>query len=389
MVLENNAYPVDTRVCQEAETLAKSSYVVSVICPRRAGQQWRETINGVRVYRFPQVPDGRGAFSYLMEFGYATAVSTLLTLWLWMRWGLDVVHVHNPPDTLFIAGLLARLAGKKLIYDHHDLSPELYLSKFGVANERLYKMLLRLERWSCRLANRVITVNESYRKIDIERNGLPPERICIVRNGPNLDHLRLYPPDLALVSRGVPLIAYLGNISSQDGVDQLLWALHYLDSNLGHRNWFCIIVGPADNGETLRQLAATLEIMDRVWFMGYLPLKKWLPILSAADICIAPEPSSPLNDKSTMIKVMEYMALGKPVVCYDLPEHRASAGQAALYARPNDALDLARQLALLIEQPELRLRLGAIGRQRVEQQLAWKFSAERLLHIYAEITATP
>jgi glycosyltransferase involved in cell wall biosynthesis len=385
MVLENNAYPFDVRVRNEAETLAQAGCTVSVICPRDSGQRWREMINGVRVFRFPHPPSGRGVLGYLAEFGYATFATTVLVLWQWVCDGLDVVHVHNPPDTLFIAGILPKLGRVKLVYDHHDLSPELYQSKCKAPNPWLYRALLLLERWSCRLADAVIVVNESYFQNDIERNGVSQDRVWIVRNGPDLRRFYLRNPDAALRSRAGTLIAYLGQMSRQDGIDHLLRALHHLQFDLGHQDWFCVIVGRADNLKEMHRLADKLGVSDRIWFTGYLPDEQMLTYMSSADICVAPDPSSPLNNKSTMNKVMEYMALGKPVVAYDLIEHRASAGDAALYARPNDVLDMARQIARLIDQPAMRIQLGTIGRRRVEQQLAWSKSADRLLDFYAMV----
>ncbi len=382
MVVENNTYPADPRVRHEAETLAANGYTVSVVCPRGRGQPWRETINGVHAWRFPNPPGGSGALSYLMEFGYATLASALLVLWIWLRHGLDVVHVHNPPDTLFVCGLLPRLFGKKFVYDHHDLSPELYLSKFGAQPGLLYRILLRLERWSCRLANRVVEVNESYRQQDLARNGVKPENAWVVRNGPDLRRVRLYPPDPALRARAKTLIAYVGRIAYQDGLDHLLGAVHHLEHDLGYTDWYCIIIGKAENLDFLQQVARDLGITDKVWFTGFIPDEQMLTILSTADVCVMPDPSNPLNDKSTMNKVMEYMALGKPVVAYDLTETRVSAGEAGIYAAVNDQLDMARQIAYLIEHPEQRERMGQIGQQRIAQALSWDYSARRLLRFY-------
>lgn len=384
MVVENNAYPDDVRVRSEAETLAQAGHSVTVISPRDPGQPWRAAINGVRVVRFPHPPSGRGVLGYASEFGYATLAAACLVLWCWLRDGLDAVHIHNPPDTLFLAGLLPKLAGKPLIYDHHDLSPELYLAKYPAPSRRIHKALLGLERWSCRCASWVITVNGSYRQNDIQRNHVAPERVEIIRNGPDLRHIQPQAPTAELRARDGAVIGYVGKMARQDGAEHLLRALHELDQ-LGIEGWFCVVVGPADDAAGLRALSDRLGLSERVRFTGYLPPERWLPLLSAADICAAPEPSNPLNDKSTSIKIMEYMALGKPLVAYDLAEHRVSAGEAALYARRNDPQDFARQLARLIETPELRATLGAVGRRRVQDMLAWEYSAERLVKLYERV----
>jgi glycosyltransferase involved in cell wall biosynthesis len=385
MLLENNPYPLDVRVRCEAETLAQAGHQVTVICPREQGQPWREAINGVSVVRFPCPPAGRGVWSYFVEFGYATLACAALVMWRWAAAGIDVIHVHNPPDTLFIAGLLPRLAGKVLIYDHHDLSPELYRSKFDGDGGLLWRALLRLERWSCRAAHYVVTVNESYRASDVQRNGVPPERVWVVRNGPEPGRVQARPPDLALRGRAGTIIGYVGRIARQDGIDHLLRALHHLKADLGYTDWYCVIIGKADHAEALAHMADSLGIAERVWITGFVPDEQMLTLLSTADMCVAPDPSNPLNDKSTMNKVMEYMALGKPIIAYDLPEHRVSAGEAALYARPNDPLDMARHIARLIDTPALRAHMGAIGRQRIAERLSWDHAAVSLVRLYERV----
>jgi glycosyltransferase involved in cell wall biosynthesis len=394
MIVENCPYPFDVRVRHEAETLAANSgYQVTVICPRgkNGGQKekWRETINGVYAVRFPAPPNRGGMLGYLMEFGYATLAVTWLALWLTLRGKVDVIHVHNPPDTLWVAAVLPKLFGKKFIYDHHDLSPELFLSKYGEAakTNRLYRILLWLEKRSCKMADWVVEVNESYKKGDIERNGVRPERVHVVRNGPNLKRMRLVPIDETLRGRAKTLIAYVGNISSQDGLDHLLGALYHLEHDLGEADWYCNIIGKADNLNELQGVAKELGISDRVRFTGFISDDEMLRILSTSDICIVPDPDNPLNNKSTMNKVMEYMALSKPMVAYDLVEHKFSAQGAALYAIPNDKLDMARQILKLIESPELRAEMGQIGKQRVDNELKWEYSAERLLKLYAEVSS--
>lgn len=388
MIVENCSYPFDVRVRHEAETLAAAGYQISVIAPRGKDEKWRDTINGVYAVRFPAPPNRGGMLGYLMEFGYATLAVTWLALWLTLRGKVDVIHVHNPPDTLWFAALLPKLFGKKFIYDHHDLSPELFLSKYGeeAKENKLYRILLWLEKRSCGMANWVVEVNESYKKGDIERNGVKPDRVHVVRNGPNLKRMRLVPIDEQLRAKAETLIAYVGNISSQDGLDHLLGAMYHLEYDLGYKDWYCNIIGKADNLSELQRLAKELGISERVRFTGYISDDEMLRILSTSDICIVPDPDNPLNNKSTMNKVMEYMALGKPMVAYDLVEHKFSAQDAALYAIPNDKMDMARQILKLVQDPALRAQMGEFGRQRVETQLKWEYSAEKLLALYAEVT---
>lgn len=385
-LVENNPYPRDPRVRPHAEALAAAGYQVAVICPRGQGQPWRDLINGVRVYRFPVLVSGTTVASYLAEFFCATLVITLLTLWVWVRHGLDVLHIYNPPDSLFVAGLLPKLAGKTIVYDLRDVSPEKYESKFESVSSVLYRLLLWLERCLCRLASHVIVVNESYRRVVMERDDIPPEQVSVVRQGPDLNRVRLAAPDPDLRARAKTIIAYLGNMAKEDGVDHLLQALHHLGRRFGHKDWFCVLIGRADDPHALEELAAELGIGECTWFTGYMPYEQWVPILSTADICAEPAPANPVNNISTMNKLMDYMALAKPMVVYDLLEHRVTAGESALYAQPNDEVDMARQLARLIEEPELRTRLGTIGRKRVEQHLAWEYQRRRLLNLYNNLT---
>lgn len=379
---ENNPYPRDVRVRPHMEALAAAGYQVTVICPRDRGQYWRETINGVRVYRFLTIQAGAHAASYVLEFFWATFVMTILTLWVWVRLGMDVLHIYNPPESLFVAGLLPKLFGKIIVYDLRDIAPELYQSKFEHSNVLFYNLLIWMERVMCGLADHIIVVNESYRRVVVERDGVAPERISIVRQAPDINKVSPTSPDLTLNSRAGTIIAYLGSMAGQDGIDHLLAALNNLDQRFGRKDWFCVLVGPAEDQQALKAMAVEFGVSDRTWFSEYMPIEQWLPILSTADICVEPCPASPLNNISTMNKIMDYMALCKPTVAYDLPEHRFTAGDAALYAAPNNQVEFARQIARLIDSEELRIQMGAIGRQRMEKIFAWQYQKKKLLTVY-------
>jgi glycosyltransferase involved in cell wall biosynthesis len=222
----------------------------------------------------------------------------------------------------------------------------------------------------------------------MERHGVPSEQVSVVRQGPDLDSVRPTAPIPELRERAKTIIAYLGHMAKQDGIDHLLRALHHLDRRFGHREWLCVLLGPVDQPEEFDELASELGVSDRTWFTGYMPPEQWVPIVSTADICVEPCPANPLNSISTMNKLMDYMALGKPTVTYDMTEHRFTAGEAALYAKPNDEVDFARKLAQLIEQPEFRASLGTIGRERVEQNLALVYQKERLMSLYKQLVQT-
>ncbi len=387
MLLENNPYPKDGRVRREAAALANAGHQVAVICPREDGQPWQEVINSVAVYRFPAPPEASGFLGYLLEYGYATAAIFLLSLYAFLRRGFDVVHTHNPPDTLvFIAGFY-KLFGKKFVYDHHDLSPEMYWALFGNKGSPLiHKILLWLEKISCRLADHVIATNGSYKTVEMERDGAPEERITIVRNGPDLNRLREVAIDPTLKQPGKTTICYVGEMGHHDGVDYLLRALKHLVNDLNRPDFFCVLVGDGDAWSGLKSLTETLQLTDYTLFTGRVPHIKVTHYLSAADICVAPEPSNDYNDRSTMIKITEYMALGKPIVAFELPEHRVTAQDAAIYARPNDELDFAQKIALLMDDPECRGRMGKLGKQRIETKLAWPYQAKHLLKVYKGLT---
>lgn len=390
MAVANNGYPRDVRVRQEAETLVLAGYPVTVIAPADPGEASSDTVDDVEVLRYPPPPEARNALGYFFEYLYGTVAVAALVVWIWWRKGFDVLHVHNPPDTLFVAGLLPKLLGKRFVFDHHDLAPELYRTKFAAGSRGggLVEGALRvLERLSCRTADRVVTVNRSYRDLDVARNGVRRDRVVVVRNGPPME--RTNPPAVEPDARddATIRIGYLGNIAVQDGVDHLVRALHHLERDLGLRNWEAVVIGPADEPGLLERLAEELGVAGRIRFVGYQPDAVWRAMLAEVDICCVPDPPSPLNEKSTMIKTMEYMALGKPVVAYDMTENRVSAGGAALYALPGEPTDMARQIERLAADPDLRARMGDVGRRRIREGLAWEFSAEALLGMYADLEA--
>lgn len=388
MMLENHSYSVDCRVRLHAEALAAAGYRVRVISPRRQGEPLVETLNGIRVYHYPAMQGGTNKLAYLSEYVYGTLVLMILTCWICMTQQVDIVSIANPPDSMFLAGLLPKLAGKTIIHDLRDPSPELFQAKFAVGrlNRVFLRCLVWFERCACRLADRVIVPNESVRELIIQRHSLSPDKVSAVRQGPNLEEVRRVAPDIELRRHARTILAYLGNMSAQDGIDHLLYALHSLDECYGYRDWFCVLVGSVDDLPRLTGLATQLGVQDRLQFTGYLPVESWIILLSTAHICVEPAPGSAINQISTMNKLMDYMALSKPSVVFDLQEHRVTAGNSVLYAAPNDAHAFAGQIMRLVENPRLRRRLGELGRKRVEQGLAWPYQKEHLLKLYAGVS---
>lgn len=384
MLVENNAYPFDVRVRREALTLRDAGFRVFVISPRGKDQTWTENVDGVEVFRFPAPPGGDGLIGYVFEFGYATLAMFVLTCWVAVRHGFDVIHAANPPDTLFVIGLVFKLFRKRFVYDHHDLSPETYLSRFKQPTENAVSRVLRmLERGCYATANVVIGTNESYRELAIQRGRKRPEQVFVVRNGPPLSFQRVA-PDPTLAGRARYLIGYVGTMGPQDGVDYWLRAIQKMVVVLGRRDFLAVIIGDGDAGPSLRALARELAIEPFVWFTGRISDRDLKTYLSTVHVCVHPDPLNPLNDRSTMNKMMEYMAFGKPTVAFDLREARYSAQDAALYAQPNDELDFARKVCELLDDEAARERMGKSGRERVAKQLAWEYSVPELLRSYQE-----
>jgi len=404
LMLVENCFPADARVRNEAFTLAKNRFHVSVIALRGATEPPREIVNGVAVYRVPRItlfkklPDAESSrvrallqrlqvvVGYFFEYGYFTLACLVGSFYVAAIDGFDVVHAHNPPDTLFVVGAIHRIFGKKFVFDHHDLSPELYLSRYRKTTDGLVSRSLRLlEKLSLKLADIAIATNESYRAIDIQRHAIDPDKVFVVRNGPDLARVRLVGRDSPLMSMGRTILCYVGAMNPQDGIDYLLRALGHLVHDLKRTDFYCVLIGDGDSREELESQALELGLGEYVRFTGFIPDEDMMRYLSTADICLDPNPSSPLNDVSTWIKVMEYMALGKPIVSFDLKETRISAGEAALYVTPNDEIAFARAIVRLMDDPSKRSQMGAYGRTRVHDELNWDVTSQNLLKAYRRL----
>jgi len=386
MLLENYHFPGDGRVRREALTLTRAGYTVSVICQRKGDQPWYECYQAIHVYRYPKPPTAPGFWGYLAEYGYSLAAAFVLSLVVLVRRGFDVIHAHNPPDLYVLLALLYRPLGKRFVYDHHDLAPEMYEVMYGGAGRPLlHKALLFFERLSLRAADHVITTSESYKQLEMARAGLPPERITVVRNGPEPQRIHPVAPDPTLRLPGYALLGYVGDMGRHDGLDYLLQALHHL-IHTHHRTAFrCLIIGTGDMWEELQEQTVALGLTPYVHFTGWVSDERLLHYLASVDICLDPDPRNPFSDRSSMIKMTEYMALGKPIVAFDLTEHRVTAQNAALYARANDEVDFAGRIAELMDNPAQRTQMGCVGRQRIETELAWPLQEKHLLAAYARL----
>jgi glycosyltransferase involved in cell wall biosynthesis len=385
IIVENLPCPFDRRVWQEARTLANAGYVVSIICPKAPGyERGFERIDGIDIHRHSMPREADGVLGYALEYSWALTMEFWLSLKVLFGRGFDVIHACNPPDTLFLIGAFYKMFGKRFVFDHHDINPELYEAKFGKRGFG-QKLLLGLERLTFRTADMVISTNESYRRIAIGRGGVRPSDVFVVRSGPDLTRIKRVPPNPALKKGRTYLVGYVGVMGKQEGIDLLLQTVQLIVRHLGRTDIQFGLVGGGTELAAMRQLAKDLGIAEFVTFTGRAPDAELLEMLNTADVCVNPDRSNEMNDRSTMNKIMEYMALARPIVQFDLTEGRVSAGEASWYARPNDVADLAQKIVALLGDEPQRARMGAIGRERIEQVLAWQHEAPRLLAAYEQL----
>jgi glycosyltransferase involved in cell wall biosynthesis len=379
LIVENAGVPADPRVWKEALALRSAGYEVAVLCPKRgAFKKTYEVRDGIHIYRHPLPRDGNGPLGYALEYAAALFWESLFTWWIFLRRPFKAIQICNPPDDIFLVALPFKLMGTKLLFDHHDANPELYIAKYD-RRDTLYRVLVLLEKLTFYFSDTVISTNESYRELAVTRGRMAPENVFVVRNGPDLKAFRRVAPN-PVHKHGKPcLVGYVGVMATQDGLDILLDVADYVKS-IGRLDihFTCIGTGPAFG--QLREIVKRKKLEDTVTFTGFIPDEEMLEILSTADICVNPDRPCQMNDISTMIKIMEYMALGKPIVQFDLREGRVSAGDASLYCdSANRVIDFATKLLWLADHPDERQRMGAIGRKRVERELAWEYSVPNYL----------
>jgi glycosyltransferase involved in cell wall biosynthesis len=389
ILVENLPSPFDRRVWQEAGALRDAGYAVSIICPTGKGYEKKyEVIDDIHIWRYSLPTEAQGALGYLLEYATALVWTFLLSWKVLFKRGFDVIHACNPPDLLFLVGGFFKLFGKKFLFDHHDANPELYEAKFG-RRDFLWKVMVWLERATFRCADLSIATNRSYRRIAIERGGMAPERVFVVRSGPSLERLKIVPAVESLKQGKKFLVGYVGVMGRQEGIDYLLRAAAHLVHDLKRSDVHFGLVGGGTSLEEMKALAKELGVAQHVTFTGRVPDAELLAMLNTADVCVNPDVANDMNDISTMNKIMEYMALGKPIVQFDLTEGRFSAQAASLYARRNDAFDLASKIARLLDDPAKRLEMGAYGRRRVENELEWRYEVPKLLAAYESLWLRP
>jgi glycosyltransferase involved in cell wall biosynthesis len=388
IIVENLPVPLDARVWQEATTLKKGGYNVSVICP--TGKNYSERfieINGIAIYRYQLPNEGSGPLGYLVEYGSALKSMFKLAIKVHKEKGFSIIQACNPPDLIFIVGLAFKLIlGTQFVFDHHDINPELYLAKFQ-RKDFFYRIVCLCERLSFLVADHSIATNESYRKIAIERGKMKSQDVTVVRSGPSLDRMRMMPPDPSLKNGKEYLIGYIGVMGKQEGIDHLLEAARYLVHDKKRNDIQFVLIGGGTELEQMKKLCCELRLSDYVTFTGRIPDEPMLRILNTTDVCVNPDIYNKMNDKSTMNKIMEYMALGKPIVQYDLTEGRYSAQKASLYAERNNPIDMAEKIIYLLDNPDVREQMGLYGRNRVLNELQWSKEEPKYLSVYNRLAS--
>jgi glycosyltransferase involved in cell wall biosynthesis len=381
-VVENTPFPRDVRVRSECETLAREGWDVTVISPKGKHRDKNafEDVNGIKVFRYEPRPASGGVGSYLVEYGWACSQIAWVATRLARARPFDVVHVANPPDGLFVPLLWLRVSGGRFIFDQHDLVPEMFMSRFGTRTTATYRIASVSERLMYRLADVVIVPNQSYEAVALSRGRRRREDVFVVRNGPARG-FRKSATDTALRRHKSHLIVYVGAMGRQDGVDHAVRALSLLKKR--RSDWHAIFAGDGEARASVEALARSEALGSFVEFVGFIgDVNQVRKLISSADVCLAPEPLTPYNDKSTMIKILEYMALERPIVAYDLTESRYSAGPAAVYARPNDVHAYADCIHQLLNDAARRAEMGAIGIARINNELGWEHSERNLLAAY-------
>ncbi len=383
IIVENLPVPFDTRVWQEATTLAREGYTVSVICPKGKGyNEDYEYLEGVHIYRHDLPKEGNGPIGYAREYFSALWHEYRLARKIYKERGFHVIHGCNPPDNIYMVASRFKGKGVDYVFDHHDICPELYEAKFGKTSGPLYKSQLWLERHTYDHCTFAFVTNESYKEIAIRRGGMSPDKVHVLRSGPRLERLKIQPPKPEIKRGKRFMVGYLGVIGQQEGIEYLLEAARCLRDEKGRDDIFWGIVGGGPHLEALRRKSEEMGLQDIVEFTGRVSDEKMLDYLNTADVCVNPDEYNAMNDKSTMNKVLEYMALGKPIVQFDLTEGRYSAQDASLYAERNNARDMADKIVMLLDDSERREKMAAIGRERILNELSWDHTSRALISAY-------
>jgi len=386
VIVQNLPVPLDRRVWLECQALKAAGYDVAVICPKGPGDPDYHEIEGIRIHKYDPPPIAEGFTGFAVEFTYCWFATARRAIREWRGQPFDVIQACNPPDTYWALALPFKLLGARFVFDQHDLNPELFLSRFGepttLAGKAQLGGLRWLERMTYRTADHVISTNESYARIARERGRKSTQEVTVVRSGPNTATMRPVVSDVSAQFDGKHVVAYLGIMGPQDGVDLVLEAMDLIVHKYGREDIHAVLMGFGDCLEDLKKQATELELNDFVTFTGRVTPAEIADYLSAAEVGLGPDPKNPLNDISTMNKTMEYMSYALPVVTFDLHETRYSAMDCAVYVEPGDVDAFARETIALIDDPERRAKLGVIARQRVAAELDWEPQSRAYVSVF-------
>lgn len=385
ILVENLPVPFDRRVWLEALALTEAAYKVSVISPRWKNDKKYEILQNVSIYRYNVPAQTKGYLSYIWEFLYCWLTTFALSIKVSFCEKFDVIQACNPPDTFFLIGAIYKIFGKRFVFDQHDLSPETYLVRFRKKGGLIYKLLLLLEKLTYKTADVVISTNRSIRDIALKRGRVREEDSFVVRTGPDLNRLKVVDPVAELKRNKKYLVCYLGVMGPQDGVDYLLKSIRWIVREQNRKDIQFALIGDGDYTDNLKAMCEEFDLNSFVRFTGRIPDDELVTYLSTADICVSPDPKNGLNEYHTMNKTLEYMAIGKPIVAFDLKETRVSAGDAAVYANPNDYVEFGRLILDLIGDRKKREVMGRIGRKRVEEELGWEHTKKNLIEAYRRV----
>lgn len=386
IIVQNLPVPFDRRVWLESKALTAAGYDVTVVCPKGKGDPEREVLEGVTLLKYRPYAPGGGALSFIIEYAYSFLATAALVFRARRSGKFAVLQACNPPDIFWpIARWLRRRDGTQFVFDHHDLCPELYDSRFPDGRALPKRGLLALERATFHTADHVVATNTSYAEVAILRGGKAPDHVTVVRTGPDQDRLQRKAAVPALRRGRSHLVAYIGVMGPQDGVDLAVRAAAHVVHDLGREDVAFTFMGAGDSYDDIVALRDELGLQDYLELPGRVPDETVLDVLSTAAVGLSPDPKNPLNDVSTMNKTMEYMAFGLPVVAFDLKETRVSAGEAASYLPSGDVAAYAKEIVELLDNPVQREVMGRLGRLRIEEELGWPYQRDAYVGVYDKL----
>jgi glycosyltransferase involved in cell wall biosynthesis len=385
-IVQNLSVPEDKRVWLEAISAKSWDYDVSVICPVGKNHKLRyENIQGIDIYRHTLPVEAARKISYFYEYGISLFWQIVLSLKIFFKKPFQIMHIANPPDHGFLLALFFKIMGVKYVFDHHDLSPELYFAKFGEKGPFYFAISL-IEKTNMKTADAVISTNESYKEIANRRGKKSKDKIFVVRNGPDLSNITVIPPDIDFRDGFDFLVAYIGKIASQENFDNLLRIAKLIVCEKGLCNIKFVVMGSGPDFDEMQELSEEMSLSKNIEFTGYIPYNRLLGILDQCDIGVHPEYTNEYTNKSTMLKIMDYMLMGKPIVQFESKEGRVTAGKSSLYISDNDEMNFADAVVRLLHDPSRRKEMGEIGRNRIIESLHWGIQKQNLNRVYHKLS---